>query len=184
MNREQLKTDGGELRKIMLLGLDNAGKTSIVLTLKGDKSLLSYMSLSPTMNHNITNITVSDTKFNIWDFGGQETYRKEHLENMEDYIEGCNKIIYVIDVQDYERYDISLTYLKDLLVLIDNSYDKIQFSVFLHKYDPNIKEIKPKISDKIDELLSKVKEIVPSDIDLKIFKTTIYTTFEKTPIFL
>jgi len=184
MNRERFKTDGVNLRKIMLLGLDNAGKTSIVLTLKGNKSLLSYMSLSPTRDHNITNIIVSDTKFNIWDFGGQETYRKEHLENMEDYIEGCNKIIYVIDIQDYERYDKSLTYLEDLLVLIDNSYDDIELSIFLHKYDPNITELIPKISDRIDELLIKVKEIIPSEIEIKIFKTTIYTTFEKTPIFL
>ena len=37
-----------EQEKILVLGLDNSGKTSIVLALKGNENLLSYYSLKPT----------------------------------------------------------------------------------------------------------------------------------------
>jgi len=184
MQKNNFKTDGGSLRKIMLLGLDNAGKSSIVLTLKGNKSLLSYSSLSPTKNHKITNMKISNTQINIWDFGGQEVYRNDHLERIDEYIEGANKLIYVIDVQDYKRYDKSLEYFEKVLELIEEHQDNIDFSIFLHKYDPNIETQNPHIHEKIEELIKKIKSILPPEINIRIFKTTIHTTFEKTPVFL
>jgi len=170
-------------RKIILMGLDNAGKTSIVLSLRGDNNILSYCKLNPTKNHQIVNMEFQNTQFNIWDFGGQKAYRAEHLANFPKHFEGCNKLIYVIDVQDIERYSKTLEYLKRLISKIGNHKDDFDCSIFLHKFDPNLKKIRPDITDEIiDELISKIKEILPDKIDYEMFRTTIFTHFEKTPI--
>ena len=55
------------------------------------------------------------SEYNIWDFGGQEGYRKEYLDNFEKYLTGANKIIYVIDVQDSTRYDLALEYMENVI---------------------------------------------------------------------
>ncbi|TXT63657.1 MAG: hypothetical protein BAJALOKI3v1_330011 [Promethearchaeota archaeon] len=183
MRSNKFQNNGG-LRKIILLGLDNAGKSSIVLTLKGDRSLLSYYSLNPTKDHKITNMEIGKTQINIWDFGGQETYRDDHLKKMDEYVEGANKIIYVIDVQDYQRYDRALAYFQRALELIIDHRTDIDFSIFLHKYDPNINHQIPTIDEKVESVIKKIKEMIPSDIQYRIFKTTIHTTFEKIPVFL
>ncbi|MBD3213021.1 MAG: GTP-binding protein [Candidatus Lokiarchaeota archaeon] len=184
MQTNNFGNNGGELRKLILFGLDNAGKTSIVLTLKGDKSLLSYYSLSPTKDHKITNMEIGNTQINIWDFGGQEAYRDNHLKKINEYIEGTSKIIYVIDVQDYKRYEKALAYFQRVLELIIDHRTDIDFSIFLHKYDPNIESRVPNLNVKIKELIETIKGIMPKDIDYRIFKTTIHTTFEKIPVFL
>jgi small GTP-binding protein len=170
-------------RKIILMGLDNAGKTSIVLSLRGDQNILSYCKLNPTKDHEIVNMEFHDTQFNIWDFGGQKTYRDKHLVNFSKYFKGCNKLIYVIDVQDVERYDKALDYLKKVTNKIGNHTHDFDYSIFLHKFDPSLKNIRPDITEElIDELISKIKEILQEKFDYELFKTTIYTSFEKTPI--
>lgn len=165
------------------MGLDNAGKTSIVLSLRGDRNLLSYCQLSPTKDHEIINMQFQDTQFNIWDFGGQRTYRDKHLDNFQKYFKGCNKLIYVIDIQDTDRWDKAIKYLEEVTNRIENHKDSMSFSIFLHKYDPKLKKIRPDISDEmIEELIEKIKVILESKMDYRVFKTTIYTNFEKIPI--
>jgi len=78
-------------KKILLIGLDNAGKTSIVKCLSGTKKLTSFSEINPTKGKEIITIKVSDTDFSIWDLGGQEVFRKDYLSNFDDYIFGCNK---------------------------------------------------------------------------------------------
>ncbi len=170
-------------RKIILMGLDNAGKTSIVLSLRGDQNILSYCKLSPTKNHQIVNMEFQNTQFNIWDFGGQKAYRDKHLVNFPEYFKGCNKLIYVIDVQDVERYEKALDYLKKVTNKVGNHKHDFDYSIFLHKFDPKLKKMRPDITDElIDELINRIREILQEKNEYELFKTTIYTNFEKTPI--
>ena len=107
-----------KIKKVLIMGLDNSGKTSIVLCLKGVKNLLSFYSLNPTKGISINKFRALDSNFNIWDFGGQEQFRGDYLKNFNKHIVGTNKIIYVIDVQDIERYELSLNYLKSIINLL------------------------------------------------------------------
>ncbi|MHA1130339.1 MAG: ADP-ribosylation factor-like protein [Candidatus Helarchaeota archaeon] len=59
--------------KIVIMGLDNSGKTSIVLSLSKDTNLLSYFSLKPTQGINISTLEENGLRFVIWDFGGART---------------------------------------------------------------------------------------------------------------
>ena len=115
------------------MGLDNSGKTSILLSLQKKVNLLSYYSLKPTPGVNIVTIEKQDTRFHIWELGGQQQYRDEYLQNLEKYIQEANKFIYVIDVQDTNRYEMALQYFTDIFKLIkQGNRKKLQLSIFLH----------------------------------------------------
>ncbi len=169
--------------KIIVMGIDNSGKSSILLSLREDTNLMSYLSLYPTKGIDIQTFGTNESEISCWDFSGQEQYRKSHLKNLNKYLESANKIIFVIDVQDIERYDLALKYLENVINKLKQENIQIEFSIFLHKYDPNIsKQEKFKdISKKINlELINKIESIMPNEINYNIFKTTIYTVFEKT----
>ncbi len=170
----------GEIIKILILGLDNAGKTSILLCLKKDTNLLSFYRLKPTKGLKITDIEDSDQNYSIWDFGGQSQYRNSHLKNLNKKIYATNKIIFVFDVQDHNRYDEAIDFLEKILKIIEEVDPSIKLSIYLHKLDPNIETINKSISEElILNLINKIKEKIPKNIEYEFFKTSIYTVFRK-----
>ena len=165
--------------KILIMGLDNSGKSSILLSLTKTTNLLSYFSLKPTKGINIVKIEDQNTSFHIWDFGGQEQYRQQYLLDFGKYSEVVDKIIFVIDVQDIHRYDAALKYLEDILHLVIDKTE-LQLSIFLHKFDPYIEALENYSEEKINtRLVNKINEIIADNFNFKIFKTTIYTVFQK-----
>ncbi len=168
-------------RKIVLIGLDNSGKTSIVLSLKGDRNLLSFYSLKPTPGLKIDDIITDSTKFHVWELGGQQIYIKKYLEDFDAYTQNVDKIIFVIDVQDSKRYEVAIGYFEDVVEKFRGAKAFPEISLFLHKYDPNL-EGNEEYSDRVlnEKIVNKVTKIVASEFPLSIFKTTIYTVFRKT----
>jgi small GTP-binding protein len=84
--------------KGLILGLDNAGKTTILKSFKGETKL----NLAPTKGFNYQKFDYNNTTFILWDLGGQKTIRKF----WEDYYQKENDgIIYVIDSSDSERLE-------------------------------------------------------------------------------
>ncbi|MBD3230199.1 MAG: hypothetical protein GF329_18620 [Candidatus Lokiarchaeota archaeon] len=162
-------------KKILLMGLDNSGKTSIVLSLQNDTNLMSYYSLKPTHGIDIINIISEGKRFNIWDCGGQKRFRIEYLKDLDRYTRELDKLIYVIDVQDTDRYDLALKYLKDIIDYLEINKRYAKLSIFFHKYDPGIED-----RIKITGLIEKIRDLIPEQFDFDIFKTTIYTIFQKT----
>jgi len=86
--------DGGNGR-ILMLGLDGAGKTTILFALKlGEK-----VETVPTVGFNIEEVTVAGMTLTIWDCGGQEKLR--HAWRY--YYQGTQAVIFVIDCSDRDR---------------------------------------------------------------------------------
>ncbi len=171
-------------RKIVLIGLDNCGKTSIVLSLKGDRNLLSYYSLKPTPGLKIEEILTGNTQFHIWELGGQETYIKKYLEDFNQYTENVDKLIFMVDIQDVKRYGEALVYFEDVIKRFRDNKSFPEISLFLHKFDPNLEENPGEdYTDKVlnERIVSKVAQILGTDFPMSVFKTTIYTIFRKTP---
>lgn len=82
-------------KKLVVLGLDNAGKTSVVQTLLG----ASPFAVSPTRGFNSKEITIDRSKFVVLDVGGQKserTYWRDHFKR-------AVGIIWVIDSSDRRR---------------------------------------------------------------------------------
>lgn len=86
------KTDS----KIVMLGLDSAGKTTILYRLK----LHTTVSSIPTIGFNVETVTpVKNVTFTVWDVGGQDRIRplwKHYFHNAEG-------LIYVVDSAEKER---------------------------------------------------------------------------------
>ncbi|CAI9553085.1 unnamed protein product [Staurois parvus] len=57
--------------RILMLGLDAAGKTTILYKLKLGQSVTTI----PTVGFNVETVTYKNVKFNVWDVGGQDKIR-------------------------------------------------------------------------------------------------------------
>lgn len=90
----KLKKSEKEAR-ILVLGLDNAGKTTILRKLSDEDA----DGICPTKGFNIKQLTVKGFKLNMWDIGGQEAIRP-YWRN---YYKGTDILIYVIDSADERR---------------------------------------------------------------------------------
>lgn len=93
--------------KILILGLDGAGKTTIVNRLK----LGEVTTTVPTIGFNIETVQYNRAKLAIWDVGGQTKIRMLWKH----YFQGTNGIIFVIDSTDKERLELAKKELHSLL---------------------------------------------------------------------
>ena len=110
----------------------------------------------------------------------QEKFRTDYFENFNNHIKGTSKLIYVIDIQDRERYDISLEYLAKIIMMLKKTEINLDFSLFLHKFDPDLEIINKEIKEEVIQTLKQqIKNSFPSDFSYQIFKTSIYTVFQK-----
>ena len=91
---KKYKQKENEIR-ILILGLDNAGKTTIVKKLKGED----VNTISPTLGFNIETLEFAGINLNIWDIGGQTSLRA-YWKN---YFEETDGLIWVVDSNDKMR---------------------------------------------------------------------------------
>lgn len=83
--------------RILMLGLDNAGKTTILYKLKLGKTSKTV----PTVGFNVETVKHKNVLFAVWDCGGQERIRPLWRH----YFTGTNALIYVVDSLDWARLD-------------------------------------------------------------------------------
>ncbi|ERN00487.1 hypothetical protein AMTRI_Chr05g56710 [Amborella trichopoda] len=83
--------------RILMVGLDNSGKTTIVMRINGEDT----SSISPTLGFNIKTIEYDRYVLNIWDVGGQKTIRS-YWRN---YFEQTDGLVWVVDSSDFRRLD-------------------------------------------------------------------------------
>ena len=62
---------GPRKAKLAMLGLDNAGKTTVLYKLK----LNEVVTTIPTVGFNVEQVTFQNLEMTIWDIGGQQTIR-------------------------------------------------------------------------------------------------------------
>jgi len=92
-----LESMGKNEARILMLGLDAAGKTTILYKLKLNETVSSI----PTIGFNVETVTpVKGVTFTVWDVGGQDKIRplwKHYFHNTEG-------LVYVVDAADKERF--------------------------------------------------------------------------------
>lgn len=94
-----LNVFGDREARILVLGLDNAGKTTILYRLQVGEVVQTI----PTIGFNVETVTYKNVKFQVWDLGGQTTIRPY----WRCYYPNTQAIIYVVDSSDTERISIS-----------------------------------------------------------------------------
>ncbi|XP_043260100.1 ADP-ribosylation factor-like 5 [Colletes latitarsis] len=86
---------GNEEHKIVMVGLDNAGKTTILYQFLTNE----VVHTSPTIGSNVEEIIWKNIHFIMWDLGGQQSLRAAWST----YYTNTEFIIMVIDSTDRER---------------------------------------------------------------------------------
>ena len=162
-------------RKVIILGLANSGKTSISLSMQGITGLSTFTSLKPTTEIEISKFEDKSTEYLLWDFGGQEQYRKKYKQNMKKYIAETDEIIYVIDIQDENVYFISVVFLREILKVVKTAGYTFEVSIYFHKYDESFKPNQ----EKVNKLINVLEEEIPEGFTFKIYHTKISADFEK-----
>jgi len=90
---------GSKEMRILILGLDGAGKTTILYKLQCGEVITTI----PTIGFNVETVTYKNIKFQVWDLGGQTSIRPY----WRCYYANTNAIIYVVDSADPDRIGIS-----------------------------------------------------------------------------
>ena len=132
-------------------------------------------SIKPTIKSKVTNQTISLLGLEIsnWDLGGQASFRSKYLAHKEKYFSHIQSVFYIIDIQAKERFDETLTYLKDIVNAIQEiNPDFSQFLILFHKHDPDLKNNK-QILENIDFLEKQIKVINPN-VNFTYYRTSIY----------
>ncbi|KRX52737.1 Transmembrane channel-like protein 2 [Trichinella sp. T9] len=91
------KIFGHKEMRALMLGLDAAGKTTILYKLKLGQSVTTI----PTVGFNVETVTYKNVKFNVWDVGGQDKIRPLWRH----YYTGTQALIFVVDCADRDRID-------------------------------------------------------------------------------
>jgi ADP-ribosylation factor protein 6 len=116
------KIFGSKEMRLLMLGLDAAGKTTILYKLKLGQDVTTI----PTVGFNVETVTYKNVKFNVWDVGGQDKIRplwrhyfsgKSHHQENPNLLRsqigllirprnlGTQGLIFVIDSSDRNRIE-------------------------------------------------------------------------------
>jgi ADP-ribosylation factor-like protein 1 len=119
---------GNKEVRVLILGLDNAGKTSILYRLQLGKVVTTV----PTVGFNLETLMYKNITFQVWDLGGQTGIRPY----WRCYFTQTDAIIYVVDSTDRDRMGVAK---HELLALLDeDELRKCVLLIFANKQDmPN-----------------------------------------------
>ncbi|GAM17393.1 hypothetical protein SAMD00019534_005680, partial [Acytostelium subglobosum LB1] len=89
--------DPKQNHRILMIGLDAAGKTTLLYRLK----LGEIVTTIPTIGFNVETVEYKNISFTVWDVGGQYKIRALWRH----YYQNSGAIIFVLDSTDVERFE-------------------------------------------------------------------------------
>ncbi|KAF8980013.1 Arf GTPase arl1 [Entomortierella lignicola] len=111
--------------RILILGLDGAGKTTILYRLQVGEVVTTI----PTIGFNVETVQYKNIKFQVWDLGGQTSIRPY----WRCYYANTDAVIYVVDSVDRDRVSTSK---EELMAMLEEEELKdASLLVFANKQD-------------------------------------------------
>ncbi len=157
--------------KLSLVGLGGCGKTSLYSVAFAEKSPEDTKSLSPTILYETRRHPFLGLQVGIFDFGGQEQYRKEYLEKS-DAFRGTDILVPIVDLHDPNKFEDAKEYFVGLLDIYRKNNEKPKIFLLLHKYD-----VENYQKELLDTNVQKAKEIflgIFGGYDFNYMLTSIY----------
>lgn len=176
--------------KISLVGLGGCGKTSLYSVAFAEKRPEDTKSLSPTILYETRRHPFLGLQVGIFDFGGQEQYRKEYMEKP-DVFRGTDILIPIVDLHDPKNFEQAKEYFEGLLNIYRENNEKPKIFLFLHKFDSkeyekelldtNVKKAKEMFLDifKGYDFDYKLTSIYDQDKLAKIFRDILISSYEE-----
>jgi len=130
---------GKKEARILMLGLDAAGKTTIVYKLKLGEVLNSI----PTIGFNVETVEFKNIKFMVWDIGGQDKLRNLWRH----YYPNTQGLIFVVDSSDRMRVETAKQELHKMLA--EEDLKDAVVLVFANKQDLGVMSV-AEVIDKMD----------------------------------
>jgi len=125
--------------RILMVGLDAAGKTTILYKLK----LGEIVTTIPTIGFNVETVEYKNINFTVWDVGGQDKIRPLWRH----YFQNTQGLIYVVDSNDRERVNEANEELQKMLQ--EDELRNAVILVFCNKQDlPNAMSV-AEVTDKL-----------------------------------
>ncbi|XP_017574003.1 ADP-ribosylation factor 4-like [Pygocentrus nattereri] len=130
---------GKKQMRILMVGLDAAGKTTILYKLK----LGEIVTTIPTIGFNVETVEYKNICFTVWDVGGQDKIRPLWRH----YFQNTQGLIFVVDSNDRERVAESAEELSKMLQ--EDELREAVLLVFANKQDlPNAMAVS-ELTDKL-----------------------------------
>lgn len=171
INNLTQKPEENRGKKVLIAGIDAAGKTTIINTLMDPK----YQpgDEKPTKEINYQKWDLFGFGVNLWDLAGQHIYRSEYLTdaNSERHFGFTDLFIYVIDLQAPKRYQEAYDYIKRIAEIYNLLDEHPYCLILIHKSDP---QLSPKdVQKRSDEIKDHIKKILIG-FPIAFYNTSVY----------
>ncbi len=159
--------------KIILTGLDKAGKSSFLFGIRKKYSEIIKALPTKGVERSEENIfEEQNSLISLWDLGGQKKYLDRFLEQSKLYLYNVDLIFFFIDIQDIERIEEALNLFRRVSTILVELDEFPPIVICLNKFDPDLKGSKE---------IFKNLEIIADEIEkrsdrflTKIFQTSIF----------
>jgi GTPase SAR1 family protein len=152
--KEQLKSH----KKLLMIGLDNGGKSSILAVLQDRFSIIK--SLLPTRGVKREKLDFFGYPIISWDLGGQVQYREKlYFNRPELFFTEVDLVLYVVDTQDSERFIESANYFRQVLKSLSELNEFPPILVVLSKSDQDLR-ITREWQNNVNAVKSKFSHII------------------------
>ena len=125
--------------RILMVGLDSAGKTTIMYKIKINETVKTI----PTIGFNMETMEYKGLSMSMWDIGGQDKIRNLWKH----YYLNTDAIIYVVDSGDFDRIELAAEELTKMM--LEPELDNATVLVYANKQDLNSVMSTAEVSEKL-----------------------------------
>ncbi|MFX1533106.1 MAG: ADP-ribosylation factor-like protein [Promethearchaeota archaeon] len=166
-------TSEAETDKIILLGLAESGKTTILKVVSEGYIPDKKAPYSATLDYTRKKVSLFGKDLTVFDLGGQKAFLDRFIGELAGFIfSGVKVLIYVVDIVEVNRLSMAKYYLDLALKRIKQYSPTAAVNVFLHKTDL----IDQKDQERLTEFCNNIKTFLSdeSDYPMTFFETSVF----------